>query len=353
MKGGLALILAFGLAFWCSFLWNQTFQPESENPSPPSSSLVAAYTETAVVQSATFWFNLRPPRPTDRNELGEIWLSFDLKGTAAVQTTVSFAMSGALGKILSDCQDPHIRIKRDISFDDLAAPAKVAVQELVRRGESDGQQPTGQLSTVSEVSKLVHQDTYTEVDIPALPKLGGIAADPDAVGVSVTQICHVVDGHKMWTNLNGQPRMVAPAVSAALPDGVQELTLYPVISIYTDDLFFLLHSTDEPVQFRGMTELRNLRSVVYAKQGYKVAASGLTSGTFSGARLEANEKNVTLLLGVLMGAVASIVIALLSSVFDHLLGKPAMSRQWKRIRIPGAAASSPETPTPNTRKDQK
>lgn len=352
VKGVLALLLASGLALWCSFLWNQTFQPEPENSATASSNFVAAYTENSEAQSATFWFNLRPPRPTDKNQLGEIWFSFDLKGAAATQTSAKFALAGTLGQLLSDCQDPNVRIKRGRSFDELPAPAKLAIQEVATRGESDGQQPTGQLLDVAEVSRLVHQNTYTEVEIPVLPKLGGIDTEPNTVGVSVTQICHVIDGQEMWNSLNGQPRIIAPAVGAAAPLKVKKVTLYPVITVFTDDLFFLLHSTDEPVQFRGMTELRNLRSVVYAKQGYNVAASGLTSGTFSGARLEANEKNVTLLLGVLLGAVASILIALLSSMFDYLNGKGALVGTLKKA-VAGKGSTSNSATRPGMENDEK
>ncbi|MDQ0690007.1 hypothetical protein QF047_000967 [Arthrobacter sp. W4I7] len=256
-KGVLALILAGSLALWCSALWSQTFEPDPANTSTAAPSLVAAYSEVPVTQSATFWFNLRPPRPSDKDELGEIRLSYELAGTPAAPTTISFAISGQLGEILSDCTDFNVRINRDVPFDALAAPAKIGLTALARQGSSDGQQPSSsQTVDVSEVSKVLHRDTYTEVQIPVSPKLGGITKSPEVIGSSATHTCNVVEGRKMWGRLTGQPRIVAPAVSAALPSKVARLEILPMISLYTDDLFFLVHSSDEPTYVQGMTEIR-------------------------------------------------------------------------------------------------
>ncbi|MCI4657140.1 hypothetical protein [Cryobacterium zhongshanensis] len=283
----------------------------------------------------------------DRDELGEIGLSLDLEGVPSAPTTVDFAISGTLGQVLSSCYDVRISITRDLTFDSLAPPAKEALTQLAMSGAADGQQPSlTQRLTESQVSEILHRNTYTQVGIPVTPTLGGNAKYPQLVGASFTQTCQVLDGHKMWDRISGEPRMVVPAMSAAVADNVPTLNLYPEISVYTDDLFFLIHSTDEPYRRDGMTQLQNQNVSTFSNQGFKVATSTITSATFSSPAREATDKNVLLLIGVLLGAVASILVALLSNGVDRLLAIPVVSKWREKATRTGRGNAGSPPPRP-------
>ncbi|QSZ47245.1 hypothetical protein AYX22_01640 [Arthrobacter sp. D5-1] len=86
----------------------------------------------------------------------------------------------------------------------------------------------------------------------------------------------------------------------------------------TDDRFFLLRGSAEPDQSGSSTSVVQTLNSYDVSGGFRVATAATVSATFSSAEIQERERNYILLIGVILGAVTSIGVNLLSGLFDVL-----------------------------------
>lgn len=320
LKGALGLLFA-SLILWFSIVtWNQANGVRvAEEPLPGH---IVAYSDTAAA-SSTFWLDFQPGRPEESHKSDNIRFLYRLEQTPAEPTSVSFLLSGSYAEMLDACEQQVVDIDKGLHFDQLPQSARLALVALEQRGrQSSGGGGQKVLMDSAEASKRASDGVvYTKITLPVAPKPGG-SEDKKFMMAEGNYRCGAnLDG--MWTSVSGGYRLQTPPMAASAPyTSTSAMTIRPEVSIDTDDKFFMLRSSHESKQSGKSTAVSVQDNDRASSEGFDTSVATSMAATFTSSAVQDAERNLTLFIGVLLGAAASIIIAVFSGFFDLLV------RRW-------------------------
>lgn len=319
VKGALALVLAGLLAWICMATWKGLNpQVSVDGPLP---GLIAAASDHPAAETF-FWVGFEPPRPSDAGQTGTLRFSYRIKNSTAGPAAVSYVLSGRYADMIVSCEAQAIEIDRDLRFDDLPMSSRLALIALEQRGRQSTGQGSGVQPDRIEAAALASVDqTYTRVTIPVSAEAGGLPDNKESIGAEGNYACRA-DMAAMWNPLAGGFRIITPPVAAAAPYSATSITkVFPSVTTSTDDRFFLLRGTQEAQQSGPLTSMQQEENSTEGIEGFDSSVAASISATFSSTEQQDYERNVTLLIGVLLGAAASIFIGVLSGAFDLIANR--------------------------------
>jgi hypothetical protein len=313
-KGLLGAGLA-GLIIWISaMVWNGA-NPIGTNEEPLQGN-IAAFTDTSATRTH-FWVYFEPPRPDSGAETGNIRFVYRLHETPTPEpTTVSFVLSGRYAEMLTTCATQSIDINRNLRFEDLPTNARLALTALKQRGQQVGaQDAAGLVDKLDAANQAATNQNYTRVTIPVVPTMGGSTEDAKVLGAENNHRCGA-NFNEFWKRTSGGYRILTPPVAAAVPVATASVKIWPGVKVETDDKFYILRSTSESEQSGNLTETKQTTNSLGSSEGFDNVVAGSMASTYTSNRVQDEERNSTLVIGVMLGAAASILVAVLSGAFD-------------------------------------
>lgn len=281
----------------------------------------------------------------------QLSLTFETSGPGpSSSTTVAFLFSAerpsksdleilgviGYGTSIVTCDNENASLSWDKGFEDLNPEQKHMVKQHLREasGRSEDRTPTPPLSEL-QVSEKASQERYQLLVLRPQPSIRYVSGDDGTTKeqrVSTLDTTCTLAGNAAWTERSPDALFNVPGVSF----GMTEVDTYPSslqveTQISAGPDLSLLRATGVPDSPASTLEKLSWKSPNrgWSNSGESsyISLNGL-SALFRSASLEKRNQDALFLAGVSLGIIGSLVIAVLSSLFDFVWLLGATGVRW-------------------------